>query len=397
MDYKTLFMVLVSVFLIQAVTLMQTWLQNREEIGTRDWAVAAILMAVGSFFSAMAFNMQLSAVTALDLNAITLMREAGNAVAAGGWFMVWIGVRHFYGKKTISYRRVWLFTLLLGLLMMQELFFELPGGWRVFWVSLAIAFFAAAALQEFMTQHLVQNATKWLVTGMLAITSFIWFLRALVSIDFIALGGSEEMIKVLTLYDGIVASVSLTVSMILLTNERIHEHLNELALKDPLTGALNRRAFFKYSHPVLSDMGRSNEQLALCLLDLDHFKQVNDTYGHAVGDRALERFAEITRQAIREGDIFARHGGEEFVILMRRCSETQARQIVERLQTLWSEESILAADEAIKVTFSAGVSHISGPVKTEMDTLLEAADNALYRAKDNGRNQAVFVPVNATL
>ncbi len=396
MDYKTLFIVLVSVFLIQAVALLQTWWQNREEIGLRDWAIAAIFISLGSFLSALALHMLPSAVTAMQYQFITLLRETGNAMGIAGWFMIWIGVRHFYKLSAPAYVYVGLFSFLMVTIMMQENIFDLPAGWRVFCVSVVIAFFAGMTLYEFLKQHVLNSAVLLMITAMLFFTSAIWLLRGLTVIGFIDLGIEEKLLSVLSLYDGIVASVSLTVSMILLTNQRIHEHLNALAIKDPLTGTLNRRAFFEYSEQLLADRNRNHENFALCIIDLDYFKKINDTHGHPIGDLVLKKFAQLAHTVLREGDLFGRYGGEEFVILLRRSSEAEAHQIIERLRDRWSKETIVASETTLTATFSAGISHISDTFKYDLENLLERADNALYKAKNDGRNKTVLAPVTVT-
>lgn len=396
MDYKTLFIVLVSVFLIQAVALFQTWWQNREEIGLRDWAIAAILISLGSFFSVLALNMLPSAVTAMQYQFIIIFQETGNAMGIAGWFMIWIGVRHFYKRASPAYVHVGLFSFFMVAIMMQENIFDLPAGWRVFWVSVVIAFFAGMTLYEFLKQQVLNSGILLLISGMLFATSAVWLFRGLTVIGFIDLGVDEKLLSVLSLYDGIVASVSLTVSMILLTNERIHEHLNALAIKDPLTGTLNRRAFFEYSEQLIADRHRNHENLALCLIDLDFFKKINDTHGHPVGDLVLKKFAQLAHTVLREGDLFGRYGGEEFIILLRRSSEAEAHQIIDRLRESWSKETIRTPDETLTATFSAGISHISGTLKHDLVTLLERADNALYQAKNDGRNRTVLAPVTVS-
>jgi len=158
--------------------------------------------------------------------------------------------------------------------------------------------------------------------------------------------------------------------------------LREQAMHDPLTGLLNRRALQeRYAQEVR--LGRSRT-LALVLLDLDHFKQINDTHGHPVGDAVLRDFAAALRSGLRAGDALFRIGGEEFALLMAQASIATATQRVDDLRDLLARWRLGGLEEA--VTFSAGVA-ASQPARSSLESLLAAADRALYRAKQSGRDR----------
>jgi len=156
---------------------------------------------------------------------------------------------------------------------------------------------------------------------------------------------------------------------------------------DYLTGILNRRAFAAASSQRLQHACERQETLAVLLFDIDHFKSVNDTHGHEVGDQVLIRVAALVRDALREGEILARHGGEEFVVMPAHCSLEQACALAERLrQAIERAPLTLAGGQVLHVTASFGVASATGPAAA-LDHLLHAADLALYNAKRKGRNR----------
>ena len=121
------------------------------------------------------------------------------------------------------------------------------------------------------------------------------------------------------------------------------------------------------------------------MLDLDHFKQVNDVHGHAAGDEVLRCFAALLREHLRPGDVVGRIGGEEFAVVLVGVSLPRTREIAERLRRAWAEERILFAGRAVRCAVSVGIDSGVGAIEAR----LAEADQALYRAKANGRNQVV--------
>jgi diguanylate cyclase (GGDEF)-like protein len=167
----------------------------------------------------------------------------------------------------------------------------------------------------------------------------------------------------------------------------------EGALQDPLTGLYNRRHFEERLGSELASAQRHGRPLSLLLVDVDHFKQVNDDHGHLAGDEALKMLAFVLRGAIRKEDVLARFGGEEFVVLARetalagaRALGERVRKAVERSRCAW-QGSDLALTVSIGVTVSIGLAEfVAGRSERE---LIEAADRALYLAKQSGRNRVI--------
>jgi diguanylate cyclase (GGDEF)-like protein len=167
-------------------------------------------------------------------------------------------------------------------------------------------------------------------------------------------------------------------------NENI-ESLKELADTDPLTGLPNRRGMVRFSADVMSDYSRQGARFSVLVIDIDHFKRVNDTFGHAVGDEVIVHVARIVEGSIRPSDRVARFGGEEFVAVLRGSPLLRAGELAERIRAM-IEASPAHAGQAIPVTVSIGVAIVS-PEDRDVQDVIERADLALYDAKTAGRNR----------
>lgn len=163
--------------------------------------------------------------------------------------------------------------------------------------------------------------------------------------------------------------------------------LEALATRDPLTGLLNRREFVRQADLELARARRLGAPLSLIMLDLDHFKTINDRHGHAVGDEVLRQTARHMAGTTRQTDRVARFGGEEFVLLLPDTSAEQARHLAEKLREGLAHARVPAL--GMPVTASLGVATVSGTESVTLDAMLHEADLALYEAKRSGRNRTV--------
>jgi diguanylate cyclase (GGDEF)-like protein len=169
--------------------------------------------------------------------------------------------------------------------------------------------------------------------------------------------------------------------------------LEQLAITDPLTGLYNRRYFEERMRETFSLIGRQKVSVHLLMFDLDHFKVVNDRWGHSVGDAVLVHFSEIMRRCVRRHDIIARIGGEEFVIAMLNIPNEQATRAAERIRNEIESMPYKVGPEIIPVTTSVGLAALPADGTEEavtLDSLMKSADAALYRAKSQGRNRLVI-------
>lgn len=174
-----------------------------------------------------------------------------------------------------------------------------------------------------------------------------------------------------------------------LNNAMMHDDLQRVAALDPLTNVYNRRFGMKRLGEELSRTARGHTPLALLMLDLDHFKRINDTFGHLSGDKVLVRAANVTREMLREGDILLRYGGEEFVVVLPGASVQDARDVAERIRFAIGHTAIDIGDHALTVTASIGVAAISGNTAVSSEDLIAQADARLYAAKAAGRDRVV--------
>lgn len=167
--------------------------------------------------------------------------------------------------------------------------------------------------------------------------------------------------------------------------------LNHLSTTDSLTGLLNRRALTDTLNHEIDRAQRYDSDLSLLLCDVDKFKKINDTYGHAAGDRALQAVAESLKNTIRKADILGRYGGDEFMIILPETSLDGAKNIAEKIRLFASESDVaLPGKGRIRLTLSIGVAGCCTPLD-DIDTLVSLADTALYTSKEGGRNRVSAV------
>lgn len=175
-------------------------------------------------------------------------------------------------------------------------------------------------------------------------------------------------------------------------NERLRAQLQEQAIRDPLTGVFNRRYFTEALESETARAARENIPFSLIILDVDHFKKVNDTYGHKCGDQVLKSLASFLLENTRRSDIVCRFGGEEFVVLMPDAAVVDAHDRAELFRKKFEVLLLACDDRQIHATFSAGVASFPTHAGSG-EALLAAADDALYRSKAGGRNRVSIFEV----
>jgi diguanylate cyclase (GGDEF)-like protein len=193
---------------------------------------------------------------------------------------------------------------------------------------------------------------------------------------------SEEVLMVKTVSDQLAVAIE---------HARLFKQVQNQAMTDSLTSLYNHGAFKERLDREIKLAERNGDRVSLILLDLDHLKRINDTYGHRAGDECLIHVSEVMRQTVREVDICARYGGEEFVIILPQCSREDAKTVAERLREAISISPVKSLGQRDQVTASVGVSTYPAPAKTA-DELIEMADRAMYLAKAAGRNRVRTLP-----
>jgi diguanylate cyclase (GGDEF)-like protein len=181
--------------------------------------------------------------------------------------------------------------------------------------------------------------------------------------------------------------------VLMLVNEHLRTELVRLARMDPLTNVFNRRSFLTLLDKAVSHAQRHRASVPLLLIDLDHFKSINDTHGHFHGDTALRHFVEVAQSAIRREDVLGRLGGEEFGIFLPGTELTVAGEVAERLRMALARSVLEVQGNHIALTASIGVTECKE--HADIEAALRRADEAMYRAKALGRNRVVLAPVAA--
>jgi len=179
---------------------------------------------------------------------------------------------------------------------------------------------------------------------------------------------------------------------ILMVKERGDREIRALAMTDPLTRILNRRAFMEQAEKQIAVALRHHLPLALLMIDIDHFKRINDEHGHPAGDKVLVSVTELLTSHLRKDDLLARYGGEEFCVLLPSTSEAGAIALADKLRLAVEKSHILLGNKAISITISVGVTACdfnSQKLHLDFTSMLQDADRALYLAKKKGRNRTV--------
>ncbi len=171
----------------------------------------------------------------------------------------------------------------------------------------------------------------------------------------------------------------------------LRKQLDKLARIDELTGISNRRFFYEQAESVIQRSNRLEEPVSLMFIDIDYFKNINDTHGHDTGDKTLQLVADILKSQIRTYDIIGRYGGEEFLLLLPNTALENSEKIAERLRSVVEKSAIIIGDKKINVTVSVGLTNKTGNNIT-LESLVTMADNGVYMAKEAGRNNIKTVP-----
>jgi len=172
------------------------------------------------------------------------------------------------------------------------------------------------------------------------------------------------------------------------------EELQLMASTDAMSGLYNRRYFSDISEEILSLAQRNKTPLSVLMIDIDYFKNINDTYGHKTGDEVIVAFASVLKESARKSDVICRWGGEEFVLLLPQTDIEGARAIGEKIRETIANLELLLHSHVIKVTVSIGAAQVNYAVSNAMEHAINQADEVLYHAKRSGRNKVMFVVEN---
>ena len=228
---------------------------------------------------------------------------------------------------------------------------------------------------------IIDKAQKYVNTGTIEIS---WTGR---SFDY-SKRLAEEQARLLAIFLAVMFLILAVTVFVLLKNVKLRKRLQEIASHDALTGIFNRRYFLEQAHIQIARSLRLNHECFITIFDLDHFKAVNDTYGHLAGDQVLREIAQRVKKTIRPYDLLGRYGGEEFIMLMCDVDKENAINAVERVR---QEVIKTPVDfESLKIPITASFGIAPAAPENDLTSATKYADVALYRAKDTGRNRVVF-------
>ena len=376
LDIRTQIIVLAVTLLAGTFALLMTWRVNRRVPGLELWALGYAVYTFGFFL--MAGQQYLSPWASVVL---------ANILVVGASYVLWSGTRSFMGGLPGHW----------GLLIVSLLFVGLGLGYVVatdmnFPARIIIATAPMVLINVLMGFAFLKRIPQDLVSArFLAGLSFFHATALAIRIGYVAYAQPTGMLPDAGWFESCVfleanlLAVLFPIGLIVLMTERLQFELRQQAAFDPLTGIFNRRAFFEAANPVLARGVRQNQPATLLMIDIDHFKAVNDTYGHGAGDMILEGVAEIVSKALREQDILARFGGEEFIALLPNAGLDQAVVVAERVRKAVAVHSFDSKGGHASVSVSIGVGGGSCS-ETPLSQYIESADMALYRAKSDGRN-----------
>ncbi|MEO8651991.1 MAG: diguanylate cyclase [Hyphomicrobiaceae bacterium] len=236
-------------------------------------------------------------------------------------------------------------------------------------------------------------------TAVLTLLFSAWTLTAISLGQFVVMLDHESQHAMMSIRLGValMAIAPITVASVMSVRNQLLMGLQHMATHDPLTDLLNRRAFADIAGKKISAASRLSQPVAFLMLDIDHFKLINDTYGHGAGDQVLSKLAASMRSSLREDDVLGRLGGEEFAVLLGGCSPEQATVIAERVRTVFATTIVDLYDgRRVTATVSIGLA-VAGIAPGSIEPLMLAADKALYAAKSVGRNRVVRAAPDAAI
>lgn len=375
LDISTLYLVATLVAAMLGGLLIYFWRQ--EKIAALGWWGAAYLLGAASIALWIAGGDELGFGLLLAVNAVGF-------IACG---LVWDAARVFHGRTpsivgVVTGAMVWLGAVLVADPLSEQVRLFLGAG--------IVAAYAALTASELWRERRKAMRSRWPAI-------FVPILHGAVLMLPIVLGdilspagtGPYNAIWVAAFAAELVFYAIGTVFIIfMLVSERTLAIHKTAASIDPLTGLLNRRGFREATTRMIEREAKAGRPITAMIFDIDHFKAVNDTYGHATGDDVLRVFANVAVGALRVTDLLGRVGGEEFAALLP-CGMEEALVAAERVRDAFEQAGIAVDGAPLATTVSIGVA--GGPASTELDVLLASADTALYRAKRSGRNRVAAV------
>jgi diguanylate cyclase (GGDEF)-like protein len=369
-------MVTIYVEAILGLLLLFVWVQNTSIYAVAWWGFAHLIRAGSVFLFGMYGSIP-------DLISIDL----ANALLFTAFAVTWIGARVFDGRPV---EPVYLVTgAVLWLLVCRLPVVADSVAARVLLTSGIITTYTWLTAYEFWRGRAEALVSRWPAIFMLFAHGALFLLRTpLVTV--LPWSSRNKVFDSVWLtvisFEALLFTISIAFILLAMAKERTELRHRTAAMVDPLTGIANRRAFLQDVGALAKRHMGNPRPAAVLLIDLDHFKSINDRFGHALGDRVLELFAETAQKTLRASDLLGRLGGEEFAAVLYDATETQALDMTERLRVAFEQVTQNVEGHAICATMSVGMVHCHAPL-LDVPSLLAQADQALYFAKEHGRNR----------
>jgi diguanylate cyclase (GGDEF)-like protein len=382
LDTGTLTVVLAVMSVVMAGAMALLWRVHGDYPGITSWITANVLQTASMACLIFRADMPESASIVL-----------GNAATAGGYLFALHGINRFTGQPPQVKTSAALLALVVGGFILL-LSIDAPPPLRsglISGVNTVVTALTAWRLLAFALSSEGMREVAFIAAGLHGLHAAFLAARVFVVLTMPPLGSLlvPNAFQHVLFMEYAVAMVLLSTMFILLTTRRLQTDLNRLAAIDGLTGCYNRRALLELAEREIARCERSAADLAVMMIDIDHFKPLNDAHGHATGDAILSLMVQRARATLRPVDLFGRYGGEEFCVVLPGLAPGDTMSVAERLRTAVSGMPCAVGALSLSVTISIGVAHYGGDGRS-MKELIEAADAALYRAKTAGRNRVVF-------
>ncbi len=380
-DLYTLAIVQSLMSIVQMVVLFIQYRLNKTYAGLGWWAAGSAALSLG-FGVAILWKIPIIGKIAMI---------ASVAMVASGMALLYVGVLRFFGQRE---PRGWLIVFCTLITVIGVYFTVIDDRIEIrrLIVSVVVAAMSLLLARGLFIYRIRSLSVPIYFLIVMSLSNAIFYgIRTLETLRFgVPVDGAFRSTPTETaLYlIALIITTLWTFGLIILVNQRLSTELEQRATTDELTGIANRRHFLELAQNEIQHALRFNRPLALALIDIDRFKQINDTYGHAVGDQALLVWTHLCQNNIRQIDVFARFGGDEFVVLLPETMHEQAYDVVEQVRSALIAEPMNLGGQTVRMTISSGIASLASDVDT-LDTLLERADRALYRAKEAGRNCVV--------
>ena len=386
LDVNTLFMVTIYVEAILGLLLLFAWAQNTAIHAVAWWGFAHLVRAS----SVVLFGMYGQAP---DLITIDL----ANALLFTAFAVTWTGARVFDGRPV---EPVYLVTgAVLWLLVCRLPVLADAVETRSLIASGIITAYTWLTAYEFWRGRSEQLVSRWPAIFMLFAHGALFLLRTPLA-SMLPWSPTNNMLGSVWLtvlsFEALLFTISVAFILLAMAKERTELRHRTAAMIDPLTGIANRRAFLQDAALLAKRHGNNPRPTAVLLIDLDHFKSINDRFGHALGDRVLEIFTDSASHSIRSSDLIGRLGGEEFAAVLYDISRDKAVAVAERIRESFAQASQEVNGRPVCATVSVGLVHCE-EAAFDVAELLAQADQALYFAKEHGRNRVEIASLDMVL